>query len=150
MTDFNQPKDTNMITATETQIEQLRKHAVNDVTREIMAHGVLLSHDQADDLGEEVLGWMGGRLGLNVEVTDRGVQCSPPKHYSGKEERRAAAAVASRHDELLAGLAKHDDGAGTLGIIVDQALADDPDVSIAEVAAIVENAIRDAKAERNG
>ena len=63
--------------ATEAQIEQLRKHAVNDVTREIMRDGVLLSHDQADELGEEVLGWMGGRLGLSVKATDRGVECSP-------------------------------------------------------------------------
>lgn len=52
--------------ATETQIAQLRLHAVNDVTRAIMADGVHLTHEQADDLGEEALAWIGGRLGLNV------------------------------------------------------------------------------------
>jgi hypothetical protein len=73
-------------TATNEQIEQLRLHAVNDVTREIMAHGVLLTHDQADDLGEEVLAWIGGRLGLNVKSTDLGVECTPPVHYVGRDE----------------------------------------------------------------
>jgi hypothetical protein len=75
--------------ATEAQIEQLRARAVNDVTREIMASGIRLTHEQADELGAEVLGWMKGRLGLNVKATDRGVECTPPKHYSGEESRRA-------------------------------------------------------------
>jgi hypothetical protein len=82
--------------ATEAQIEQLRARAVNDVTREIMASGIRLTHEQADELGAEVLGWMGGRLGLNVKATDRGVECTPPKHYSGEESRRAGVEI---HEE---------------------------------------------------
>lgn len=64
--------------ATDAQIEQLRLHAVNDATREIMARGVLLTHEQADELGEETLAWIGGRLGLDVKETDTGVLCTPP------------------------------------------------------------------------
>jgi len=64
--------------ATEEQMTQLRRRAVNDATREIMRDGVFLTQEQADDLGEETLGWIGGRLGLNVKATDRGVECTPP------------------------------------------------------------------------
>lgn len=66
-----------MTTATDTQIEQLRRHAVNDVTREIMTNGIMLTHDQADDLGEEVVDWMRTRLDLRIRSTDRGLECSP-------------------------------------------------------------------------
>lgn len=79
---------TNLNTATDEQIEQLRRHAVNDTTRPIAAEGILLTHEQADDLGEEVLGWMYGRLLLNIQATDRGVECAPPKSYTGEESRR--------------------------------------------------------------
>lgn len=68
--------------ATDAQIEQLRLRAVNDVTREIMAHGIMLSHDQADDLGEDTMAWISGRLELHVQSTSDGVLCIPPKHYS--------------------------------------------------------------------
>lgn len=63
--------------ATEDQIAQIRRHAVNDVTREIMAHGIMLSHEQADTLGEATLAWIASRLGLSVAETDRGVECTP-------------------------------------------------------------------------
>ena len=72
-------------TATETQIIQLRARAVNDVTREIMADGVLLTHAQADELGEETVSWIGGRLGLDVRATDRGVECTPPSPGVSKD-----------------------------------------------------------------
>lgn len=76
-------------TATETQLTALRAHAVNDVTRQIMADGIVLSHEQADELGEETLGWIGARLGLNVTETDTNVLCTPPRSYTGEESRRA-------------------------------------------------------------
>jgi hypothetical protein len=79
---------TNLNTATDEQIEQLRRHAVNDLTRLVAAEGILLTHDQADDLGEEVLGWMRGRLGVNLKSTDRGIECTPPPHYTGEDSRR--------------------------------------------------------------
>ncbi len=77
-----------LTTATEAQIEQLRRHAVNDVTREIMAHGVKLTWEQADALGDETIDWMGGRLGLNKRTTDAGITFAPPKSYTGEESRR--------------------------------------------------------------
>lgn len=68
-------------TATRDQITQLRRHAVNDVTRGIMARGVRLTWKQADDLGDEVLGWMKERLGLAMQTTDAGVTFAPSGRY---------------------------------------------------------------------
>jgi len=61
----------------EEQLDQLRLHAVNDVTRRIATEGCTLTHDEADELGEETLAWMRTRLGLRVKVTDAGVECRP-------------------------------------------------------------------------
>lgn len=74
--------------ATVEQIQQLRLHAVNDVTRPIMADGILLTDDQVGDLGDETIGWMVGRLGLNLRHLDNGLECSPPKHYGSVEDMR--------------------------------------------------------------
>jgi hypothetical protein len=41
--------------ATEDQLVQIRRRAVNDTTREIMAHGLVLTWDQAKALGDETL-----------------------------------------------------------------------------------------------
>lgn len=64
-------------TATDDQITQLRRHAVNDVTREIMTNGIKLTWDQAHDLGDEVIDWMGTRLGLKSRTTDAGITFTP-------------------------------------------------------------------------
>lgn len=74
-----------LTTATEDQITQIRRHAVNDVTREIMAHGVKLTWAQADDLGDETIAWMGGRLGLNKRTTDKGITFTPPEHHVSQD-----------------------------------------------------------------
>lgn len=66
-----------MITATATHLEQLRLRAVNDVTREIAAQGVRLTHEQADDLGEVVIDWMRGELDLAIYTDDVGVTLAP-------------------------------------------------------------------------
>jgi hypothetical protein len=84
--------------ATSQQLDTIRARAVNDEARAMMARGVTLTHEQADDLGEEALGWIGGRLGLNVRETDRGVECTPPAHYSGEEARRAGIEVSDEAD----------------------------------------------------
>ncbi len=63
--------------ATETQIATIRARRVDDTAREMMRAGVTLSHEQADDLGEEAMDWMRSRLGLDVETTDAAVVCSP-------------------------------------------------------------------------
>ncbi len=63
----------NIAAVTEDQITQLRRHAVNDATREIMWNGVKLTWEQADDLGQEVIDWMRTRLGLQTRTTDAGI-----------------------------------------------------------------------------
>ena|SRR3982750_1129576 len=78
--------------ATEPQIVQLRRHAVNDVTREIMARGIKLTWDQAEALGDETIGWMSGRLGLNRLTSDMGVIFTPPEHYASTEAYAASRA----------------------------------------------------------
>lgn len=80
---------TNKTIATDDQLTQIRLRAVNDVTREIMSTGIRLTHEQSDALGEEAIEWIGVRLGLNVQETDTGVECTPPKHYSGEAARAA-------------------------------------------------------------
>ena len=66
-----------MDTATETQLATIRARRIDATARAMMAEGVTLSHDQADELGDESLGWIAGRLGLRVVETDVGVECSP-------------------------------------------------------------------------
>jgi len=63
---------------------------------------------------------------------------------------RAELATRDRVSELIAEtrLLVGDDGSGTLGIIVRQALADDPESTAEDCAAIVREAIADAAAER--
>lgn len=63
--------------ATDDQIQQLARRAINDTTREIAATGVALTWDQADDLGEQVLDWMRSRLGLRIETDADEVRCMP-------------------------------------------------------------------------
>lgn len=59
------------------QLEEIRHHAVNDVTREIMSNGIKLTWDEADDLGDETLDWMRTRLGLKSSTTDSGITFKP-------------------------------------------------------------------------
>lgn len=77
---------TNTNTATEAQLSTIRARAVNDVARAMMARGVTLTHEQADELGAEALAWIGGRLGLNVSETSNAVECTPPVHYVGTDD----------------------------------------------------------------
>jgi hypothetical protein len=64
---------------------------------------------------------------------------------------RAVAAIWVQHRDrradILSTLAGLDDGTGTLGVIVDQALADDPAITAAKVREIVCEAIADARAD---
>ena len=66
-----------MTTATETQIAALAARRVDATTREIAETGITLTHEQADDLGAEVLDWMRSRLDMVVTETDRGTECAP-------------------------------------------------------------------------
>jgi hypothetical protein len=98
--------------ATEDQLVQIRRRAVNDTTREIMAHGLVLTWDQAKALGDETLDWVRGRLGLNSKTTDAGIVFTPPKHYSSEEARRAGNEISDerttrvRHSTVRAGVAR--------------------------------------------
>lgn len=42
----------------------------------MMTAGVTLTHAEADDLGDEAMGWLRDRLGLSVEETSEGVVCT--------------------------------------------------------------------------
>lgn len=66
-----------MKAATDDQIAQLRRHAVNSVTREIMTNGLKLTWAQAYALGDEVINWMRTRLGLKSTTSDRGITLRP-------------------------------------------------------------------------
>ena len=66
-----------MKAATDDQITQLRRHAVNNVTREIMANGLKLTWAQAHALGDEVIDWMRTRLDLKSSTTDHGITFKP-------------------------------------------------------------------------
>lgn len=54
--------------------------------------------------------------------------------------------MTARRAEILSALSAHDRGDGCLGIIVDQALADDPNCTVDDVRAIVLEAESDAPA----
>lgn len=63
--------------ATAAQLQQIKLHAVNDTTREVAAGGIYLTHEQADELGAEMLDWMHDRLGLRQDEEFGGVRCTP-------------------------------------------------------------------------
>jgi hypothetical protein len=74
--------------ATDNQITQLRQHAVNSVTREIMTNGIRLTWAQADDLGDEVINWMSSRLGLKTITSDHGITFRPDPGVTGAHATR--------------------------------------------------------------
>lgn len=117
-------------TATETQIATIRARRVDDTARAMMTAGVMLTHEQADDLGDECLDWLRSRLGLRVAETDRGVECTVD-----------AAALARE----VAAIVGHD-GSADIRTIVDCAIADGT-TDAAEIAEIVRAARVDAAAE---
>jgi hypothetical protein len=63
-------------TATADQIATIRARRVDATAREMMTSGVTLSHEQADDLGDEAIDWLRTRLGLRIETTDTAVVCA--------------------------------------------------------------------------
>ncbi len=63
--------------ATQTTLDALSARVINDITREIMRTGIDLTYDEADELGEEAIDWMGSSLGLRCESTDEGLVFSP-------------------------------------------------------------------------
>jgi hypothetical protein len=67
------------------------------------------------------------------------------RRWTDDEDRAFSRAL--RYDEIMAALSDHDRGDGCLGIIVRQALADEPACSVDSVRAIVLEAEADAAAD---
>ena len=59
-------------TATATEIAAIASRAVNSITRDLV--GVCLSHEQADEMGDEAIDWLRRRLGYTVRETAAGVE----------------------------------------------------------------------------
>ena len=77
--------------ATETQIATIRARRVDNVARDMMANGVMLTHDQAYDLGDEAMGWLSSRLGLRINAAESGVMCEADAIVKARATFRAAA-----------------------------------------------------------
>jgi hypothetical protein len=69
----------------------------------------------------------------NHAAWDEGEECSPEPD--------------ALREDLIAALSRYDDGTGTLGIVVDQAIRDGV-TGVAAIAAILDEAIEDARIER--
>jgi hypothetical protein len=63
-----------MSNLTDEQRSTIAARAYNDCARSMQRTGVTMTHTEADELGEDALGWLSSRLGLHVEETDRGVE----------------------------------------------------------------------------
>lgn len=81
---------TNLTTATDDQIEQLRLRAVNETTRGIARTGIRLTWDQADDLGDMISDWMRKRLDLRMTTDHSGVTFCPREGYLSETDLRGA------------------------------------------------------------
>jgi hypothetical protein len=62
------------LSATKKQLDTIQARRFDDVARSMMDTGVVLTFDQADELGDEALDWLEKRLGLRVATTDSGVE----------------------------------------------------------------------------
>jgi hypothetical protein len=69
--------------ATAQQFDAIRARAFNDVARGMMKEGVVLSHSQANELGEEALRWVRERLQLQPYVDHLGLRFSPALERTG-------------------------------------------------------------------
>lgn len=68
--------------ATEIQVATIRAQAYNATAREMASTGITLSHEQADELGDEGMGWLRERLGLHIVTDDAAVRGIPSTPYS--------------------------------------------------------------------
>lgn len=58
-------------------METIAARRYDGEARAMEKHGVSLTHDQADEIGDEGVGWMKRRLGLEFTTDDRGVHGRP-------------------------------------------------------------------------
>lgn len=62
-----------IIKATEAHIAAIKSMAFNAAATEMRMYGVSLTHEQADEIGDEGCDWLRSRLGLNAATDDVGV-----------------------------------------------------------------------------
>jgi hypothetical protein len=62
--------------ATAEMIDTIKARAFTLAAREMEQRGVNLTHEQADEIGQEGVDWLGSRLGLRCESTHRELQFS--------------------------------------------------------------------------
>jgi len=62
-----------IIKATKAHVEAIKSMAFGAEATEMRMHGVSLTHDQADEIGDEGCDWLRSRLGLNANTDDAGV-----------------------------------------------------------------------------
>lgn len=100
--------------ATALTLETIRARRVDDEARRVSREGVLLTHDEADALGDEGLDWLRTRLGLRAKETDRGIEC-----------RSAQADIATHAeacaDEAFKNRTETTDDEGGFLIVIDEA-----------------------------
>lgn len=58
-------------------IDTIKRRAYDDGARHMQVHGVVLTHDEADALGEEAMDWLRHRLSLAMETDAEMVRFSP-------------------------------------------------------------------------
>lgn len=63
-----------MLKATYTHTQAIKARAMNAAAREIRDNGILLTHDQCDDIGDLGRDWLRTRLGLRAVTSDAGVE----------------------------------------------------------------------------
>jgi hypothetical protein len=80
-------------------------------------------------------------------IKDLAIECAVTTWDQRTDDEDRAFSRALRYDEIMAALSDHDRGDGCLGIIVRQALADEPACSVDSVRAIVLEAEADAAAD---
>lgn len=56
-----------------TLLQTIRRQAFDDGARFIVEHGIMLTHDEADEIGDVGFDWLKNRLGLTVTTDDEGV-----------------------------------------------------------------------------
>jgi hypothetical protein len=64
-------------TATEVQLAAIAARAVDDVARAIARDGLVLTWEQAEEIGDAGGQWLRDRLGLRATTSDRGVTYRP-------------------------------------------------------------------------
>jgi hypothetical protein len=63
--------------ATAEQVSEILSRRVSDVAQGMMEHGVFLTWEQADEIGDDGRDWLRSRLGLTMATGHDGVTYAP-------------------------------------------------------------------------